>query len=143
MVSDDPAGKAGCDPASAGDLDSILGPRVAIRGTCRFTPARAQRGFRLNGFLTSMREPRQRAAFAADPERCMAEYGLSEHERDLLRRRDYDALLDYGASNVALGKASFALGTTIIERGAKGRGQSTAEFIAERRAANRGQAWEF
>lgn len=122
---------------------SLLGPTVALRGLCRMTPERAQRGYRLGTFLTSMREPAKRAAFAADAEGSMEAFGLSEHERELVRRRDYDAMLDYGVSNVAIGKASPALGTTLVERGAKGRGQTAAEFIAERRARNEGQPWQF
>lgn len=123
--------------------DSILGPTVALRGLCRMTPERARRGFRLNQFLTSMRSPAQRAAFAADPERCMAEAGLSEAERAMIRARDYDALLDYGASNVAIGKASGALGTTLLARGAQGRGQSVQDFVTARKAQNQGRPWQF
>lgn len=123
--------------------DSLLGPTAPLRGFCPMTPERAQRGFRLTRFLTGMRQPEQRGLFAANPERCMEAHGLSETERDLVRRRDYDAMLDYGASNVAIGKASPALGTTLVERGAKGRGQTAAEFIAQRKAANEGQPWHF
>ncbi len=125
------------------DIESILGPRVAIRGVCRFTTERAQRGFRLNTFLTSMRQPQQREAFARDPEACMANHGLTAQEQDMVRRRDYPAMLDYGASNVALGKAGPALGVSLLERGAQGKGQTSQEFVAERRAANQGQAWQF
>lgn len=122
---------------------SPLGPRVEIRGVCRFTPERAQRGFRLNRFLTSMRQPAIREAFAADPETCMASQHLTEEERDMIRRRDYHAMLLYGASNVALGKASPALGTNLMERGARERGQSVTEFIADRKSANEGKPWQF
>ncbi|MDD2924649.1 hypothetical protein [Rhodoferax sp.] len=123
--------------------DSILGPTVPLRGMCLLTPERARRGFRLNTFLTGMRAPAQRAAFVADPERCMADFGLNEQERTMVRERDYSALLDYGASNVAIGKASGALGVTLLERGAKCRNQSVEDFLAERKAANKGQPWEF
>lgn len=120
-----------------------LGPRVSLRGICRMTPQRAQRGYQLNKFLTAMREPALRSAFIADPEHSMESAGLNEFERDLVRRRDYDGMLDYGASNVALGKASPALGTTLIDRGAKGRNQNASEFIQERRARNEGKPWQF
>ena len=123
--------------------DALLGPAADLRGLCRMTPERAQRGIGLTRFLTSMREPTQRAAFVRDAEACMAAFGLAEHERELVRRRDYEGMLDWGASNVAIGKASPALGTTLLERGAKGRGQTAAEFIAERRARNQGQPWQF
>lgn len=122
---------------------SLLGPTVPLRALVPMTPERAHRGYRLTGFLCSMRDPRQRAAFAADPEERMAAFGLSDAERDLVRQRDYDGMLDYGASVVAIGKASPALGTDLVARGAKGRDQSPAEFIAERRARNIGQPWQF
>lgn len=120
-----------------------LGPRVEIRGACRFTPERAQRGYRLNRFLTSMRQPAVRASFMDDPEGCMARQDLTDAERDMIRRRDYPAMLVYGASAVALGKASPALGTTLVERGAIGRQQTVAAFLAERKRANEGQPWQF
>ena len=123
--------------------ESLLGPTAPLRGLCRLTPERAQRGYRLGRFLTSMRDPARRAAFAADPEASMAAFALAEHERELVRRRDFDGMLDYGVSNVAIGKASPALGTTLVERGAKGRRQTAAEFLAERRARNEGQPWQF
>jgi gallate dioxygenase len=123
--------------------DETLGPVAPLRGLCRMTPERAQRGYRLSRFLSGMREHVRRSAFLADAEASMALFGLSERERDLVRRRDFDGMLDYGVSNVAIGKASPALGTTLVQRGAKGRGQTVAEFIAERRARNLGQPWQF
>lgn len=122
---------------------SLLGPTVPLRALVPMTPARAHRGYRLTVFLTSMRDPATRAAFAADAEACMAAARLTPRERELVRQRDYDGMLDYGASNVAIGKASPALGTDLITRGAKGRGQTAAEFIVERRARNKGQPWQF
>lgn len=122
---------------------SVLGPTAALQGLCRMTTERAQRGYRLTQFLCSMREPAQRAAFAADPQACMAQAALSPAEQDMVRRRDYDAMLDHGASNVAIGKASAALGTTLVARGAQGRGQSPEAFIAQRKLANQGQPWQF
>lgn len=123
--------------------DSLLGPTAPLRGLVRMTPERARRGFRLGRFLTGMRDLATRAAFAADPEASMAAADLSEHERALVRARDYDGMLDYGVSNVAIGKASPALGATLVERGAKGRGQTASEFIAERRKRNEGRPWQF
>lgn len=123
--------------------DSLLGPIASLRGLVPMTTERAQRGLRLTRFLTSMRDPAARAAFAADPQASMVRFGLTAQECDLVRRRDYEGMLDYGASNVAIGKASPALGTDLVARGAQGRGQSRAEFIAERRARNQGQPWQF
>lgn len=123
--------------------DSPLGPVAPLRGLVRMTPERAARGYRLGSFLTGMRDPARRAAFAADPEASLEAAGLSAHERTLVRERDYDGMLAHGVSNVAIGKASPALGTTLVERGAKGRGQTSAAFIADRRKRNEGFPWQF
>lgn len=122
---------------------SLLGPTVPLRGLVRMTPERAHRGYRLTRFLCSMRDPQQRAAFGSEPEERMEAFGLSAAERDMVRRRDFEQMLDYGVSNVAIGKASPALGTNLVERGAKGRGQTSAQFVAERRSRNEGRPWQF
>jgi hypothetical protein len=122
---------------------SLLGPTAPLRGFVPMTPERAHRGYRLTRFLCSMRDPQQRVAFASDPEACMEAFALTDAEREMVRRRAFERMLDHGASNVAIGKASPALGTTLVERGARGRGQTSAEFIAQRRARNEGQPWQF
>lgn len=124
-------------------LQDKLGPCVELTGLCPLTPERAQRGYRLTRFLTSMREPAQREHFARDPQACMQAFGLSDHEQRLVTDRDYTAMLDYGASAVALGKASAALGTNLLARGAVCLGLTTEEFIAQRKLANKGYPWEF
>ncbi len=122
---------------------TLLGPVAPIRGLCRMTPERAQRGYRLTTFLCSLRDPAQREAFAADPERVIREAGLSEAECDMIRRRDFVAMLQHGAATVAVGKAGRAFGVTLIELGALGRGQTPEQFITERKRANEGQPWQF
>lgn len=125
------------------DKDHLLGPAAPIRGLCRMTPERAQRGYRLSRFLCSLRDAGQRDAAARDLEACLQAHGLNETEKDMVRRRDFVAMLDHGASTVAVGKACRAWGVSLVELGAIGRGQSPQDFITERRRANRGQPWDF
>jgi len=94
-----------------------------------FTGERCRDAYRLNGFLMSMRDEAARAAFAHDPEATMERLGLSEKERDLVRRRDYQGMLDHGAVIYAVGKASTAFDTTLLAIGAKMRGE-TPEAVA-------------
>lgn len=124
-------------------LQEKLGPRVELTGLCPLTPERAERGYRLTRFLTSMRDPAQRERFAQDPQACMASFGLSDAERDLVTQRAYKEMLDYGACAVALGKASPALGTDLLARGAACMGLTREAFIAQRKLANKGYPWEF
>ncbi len=125
------------------DKDNLLGPVAAIRGFCRMTTERAQRGYPLTHFLCSMRHAHLRAALVNDLEGCLRNSGLSELEKDMLRRRDFVAMLNHGAATVAVAKICRAWGVSLIELGALGRGSSVQDFITERKSANKGQPWEF
>lgn len=125
------------------DSASLLGPVAHLRGRRPFTSERSRRGYRLNRFFSSMCEPAHRASFKADPESYMADYELSERERDMVRRRDFEALLDHGACLLTLGNALHTMGLSLVDFGAIGRSQSAAEFIEHKRAESKGQPWQF
>ncbi len=94
-----------------------------------FTGERCRDAYRLNTFLVSMRDHETREAFERDPEATMQKFGLSEKERDLVRRRDFQGMLDHGAVIYAVSKASTAFRTTLLAIGAKMRGE-TPEAVA-------------
>ena len=101
----------------------------AIPSRVVFTGQRCRDAYRLNHFLVSMRDDKVREALERDPEKTMEEFGLNEHERDLVRRRDYQGMLDHGAVIYAVSKASTAFKTTLLAIGATMRGES-AEAVA-------------
>jgi gallate dioxygenase len=115
--------------------EDLFGPPARIEGIVRFDGERAQRGYALTRFLVSMRNPAQRAAFAADEAATMRAAGLSAEQMDLVARRDYQGMLEHGVSIYALGKGSGALGTTLLEMGAQARGTTVQAFVAAKRAA--------
>lgn len=94
-----------------------------------FTGQRCQKAYRLNKFLASMRYPEVREAFNCDPDLEMERFGLSDHEKDLVRRRDYQGMLDHGAVIYAISKAATGLQTNLLAVGAKMRGE-TPETVA-------------
>ena len=114
-----------------------LGPTVELPGIVPFDELRSRRGYRLNQFLVSMRSAAMRDAFVRDPEACMAAHNLTDRERQLLRDKDFDAMLDYGASIYALGKVSQLLGTDLVGIGARSRGESREAFVGDRLAGVR------
>jgi gallate dioxygenase len=128
---------------STQDLATLLGPAATIRGQLPVTTAQAQRAYRLTAFLGSLRQPGRMQAFVNDMEAEMARAELSQAERDMLRQRDFIAMLRYGTATVAVAKACHAMKVNLVELGALQRGQSAAEFITERRRANEGQPWQF
>jgi gallate dioxygenase len=67
----------------------------ALSGTYVFDHARSRKAYRLNKFLHGMTRPAHRERFRSDPGGAFEAAGLSEDERDLLRRRDWRGLMHY------------------------------------------------
>ena len=103
-----------------------------LPGTYPFTLARSAKGYRLNKFLHRMIEPEWRQRFLAEPEALFAESGLSEEERDLLRRRDWRGLIHYGVIFFVLEKLAAVLGIPNLQVYAAMRGESLEDFIQTR-----------
>jgi gallate dioxygenase len=105
-----------------------------LEGTYPFTLDRSVKAYRLNHFLHRLIEPDFRRSFLADPEALFGAAELSEEERDLLRRRDWRALIHYGVIFFLLEKLGAAVGTTNLHIYAAMRGQSLADFQKTRNA---------
>ena len=89
------------------------------------------RALRLNRFLHGLTDPRRRKLFLERAEEAMA--GLSEKEKDMVRRLDWHAMMDYGASFFCLEKLARSKGVSNPEMVAHFRGESLAEFLKTRR----------
>jgi protocatechuate 4,5-dioxygenase alpha subunit len=69
-----------------------------ISGAYLFTGERSQRAYALNKMAMSFTTAENRVRFQADEEGYMAASGLSDVEKDLVRRRDWKGMMDHGAS---------------------------------------------
>jgi gallate dioxygenase len=96
-----------------------------------FDLERSARGLRLNRFLHGLTDAEKRALFLKDPEAAMA--GLAEEEKDMVRRLDWKALQDYGASFFCLEKLARAKGVSNPEMVAAFRGETLEAFLKTRR----------
>ena len=105
-----------------------------LPGTYPFTLDRSVKCYRLNGFLHRLIEPEFRRQFLDDPEALFEAAKLTEHERDLIRRRDWRALIQYGAIFFVLEKLAAVIGLTNLHVYAAMRGQSLEEFQKTRNA---------
>lgn len=99
-----------------------------LDGTYPFTLERSAATFRLNNFLHELIVPERRAAFMRDEEAAMETAGLSAEERDLIRRRDWRALIHYGASFFMLEKFGAVIGTSNLHIYAAMRGETLEAF---------------
>ena len=105
-----------------------------LSGTYPFDFARSVKSYRLNDFLHRLIDPAHRAAFLADPEAVFEAAGLTEHERDLVRRRDWRGLIHYGVIFFMLEKLGAVVGVSNLHIYAAMRGQSLEDFQKTRNA---------
>ncbi|MFL6663053.1 MAG: gallate dioxygenase [Rhizobacter sp.] len=105
-----------------------------LEGTYPFDLARSVEAYRINKFLHGLVDPERRARFIADEAACMREAGLTDVERDLIGRRDWRALMHYGAIFFVLEKLAAVVGVSNLHVYAAMRGQSLADFQKTRNA---------
>ena len=126
----DPAAVAWQQRHIARELEGV----EKLAGTYPFTLERSVRAFRINDYLHRMVDPAHRQAFLTDPEASFEAAGLSEQERDLLRRRDWRGLMHYGAIFFMLEKLGAVVGVSNLHIYAAMRGETLEEFQKTRNA---------
>jgi gallate dioxygenase len=105
-----------------------------LPGTYPFTLSRSVKAYRLNAFLHALIQPEKRKRFIDDPEPLFEENRLTQEEREMLRRRDWRALIQYGAIFFLLEKLGAVVGTTNLHIYAAMRGESLEDFQKTRNA---------
>jgi gallate dioxygenase len=105
-----------------------------LEGTYPFTLERSVKAFRINEYLHRMVDPNHRQAFLRDPEASFAAAGLTEEERDLIRRRDWRGLIHYGVIFFMLEKLGAVIGVSNLHIYAAMRGESLEAFQRTRNA---------
>ncbi|NML47021.1 gallate dioxygenase [Ramlibacter sp. G-1-2-2] len=105
-----------------------------LEGSYPFTLERSVRGYRLNRFLHDLVQPDHRAAFLADEEAACERAALTSEERDLVRRRDWRGLIQYGAIFFVLEKLGAVTGVSNLHIYAAMRGETLEEFQRTRNA---------
>jgi gallate dioxygenase len=105
-----------------------------LPGTYPFTLDRSVKAYRVNDFLHRLIEPEQRQRFLSDPDTLFEEAALTQEERDMIRRRDWRALIRYGVIFFLLEKLAAVTGSTNLHVYAAMRGQSLEDFQKTRNA---------
>jgi gallate dioxygenase len=114
----------------ARDLDGV----ETLEGSYPFTLERSVKAFRINEYLHRMVEPAHREAFLCDPEASFAAAGLTEEERDLIRRRDWRGMMHYGVIFFMLEKLGAVVGVSNLHIYAAMRGETLEAFQRTRNA---------
>ena len=92
------------------------------------------KAYRLNKFLHAMMDPAHRHRFLADPEAAFEDAGLTPEECDIVRRRDWRAMIHYGVIFFMLEKLGAVVGVSNLHIYAAMRGQTLEEFQKTRNA---------
>jgi len=99
-----------------------------IPGTPIFDGEQAQKGYALNKMCFSLNDAANRAAFLADEDGYCARFGLTEPQRDAVRRRDVLAMIEAGGNIYYLAKLAGAFGLNVQDVGAQQTGMSVDAF---------------
>jgi gallate dioxygenase len=96
-----------------------------------FDLERSAKGLRLNRFLHGLTQAANRKLLLENPDEAMK--SLTADERDMVRRMDWKAMQDYGASFFCLEKLARTRGVSNPEMVAHFRGESLEQFLKTRR----------
>src|ERR687887_653875 len=95
-----------------------------IPDTTIFDLRLSRHGYRLNKLCAALCSPQEREAFKRDEEAFMARFDLTEPEKDLIRRRDFQGLIEAGTNIYFLLKIGSGTHTRPYKKGAPRRGES-------------------
>jgi len=102
-----------------------------IPDTSIFDLRLSRRGVRLNRMCASLCDPKNRDAFKADEAAYLSRF-LNEQERNLVRKRDFKALIEAGLNIYLMLKLGSVTGNSLYRMGAQMRGESYEQFLATR-----------
>lgn len=103
-----------------------------IADTSIFDLRTSRRGYRLNKMCGSLCDPKNREAFKRDEEGYLARFGLTDSEKELVRKRDFAGMIEAGMNIYFMLKIGSVTGTSLYRMGAQMRGESYEEFLSTR-----------
>src|SRR4029077_12958234 len=103
-----------------------------IADTSIFDLRLSRRGRRLNKMCEALSSAAEREAFGRDEAAFLSKFGLSEFEKNLVRKRDFKGLIEAGLNIYLMLKLGSATGNSLYPMGAQMRGESYEEFLKTR-----------
>jgi gallate dioxygenase len=105
-----------------------------LPGTYPFTLETSVRAYRINKYLHQLVDPAFREQFRDAPEATYDAAGLTARERELITRRDWRGMIQYGVIFFLLEKLGAVVGVSNLHIYAAMRGQSLEDFQKTRNA---------
>lgn len=110
------------------DIHAYLEELEDIPGTRVYTTARARQGYWLNQFAMSLMKPDNRARWLADEDAYLIDWPLTDAQKQALRARDYNALLDLGGNIYFLAKVFSTDGLSFVQAVSTMTGMSVEDY---------------
>ena len=101
-----------------------------IPGTRVFTAKRARQGYWLNQFAMSLMKAENRERWKADERAYLAEWPMTEEQKDAILARDYNRCLDLGGNIYFLAKVFSTDGKSFLQAVSTMSGMSLDEYSA-------------
>ncbi|MDE2333238.1 MAG: protocatechuate 4,5-dioxygenase subunit alpha [Rhodospirillales bacterium] len=112
------------------DFDDIPGTRI-------YTAARARQGFHLNQFAMSLMKPENRARWKENEAAYLAEWPITEEQKQAVLARDYNRLLDLGGNIYFLAKIFSTDGLSFVQAVSTMTGMTVEQYQAMMKAGGR------
>lgn len=97
------------------DIHEYLAELEDIPGTRVFTASRARQGYQLNQFAMSLMNPENRERWKADEKAYLAEWPITDDQRQAVLDRDYNRMLELGGNIYFLSKIFSTDGISFAE----------------------------
>jgi len=112
------------------DIHEYLSDLEDIPGTRVYTAARARKGYWLNQFAMSLMKPENRERWKADEKGYLADWPMTEEQRQAVLDRDYNQLLDLGGNIYFLAKVFSTDGQSFLQAVSTMTGMSVEDYGA-------------
>jgi protocatechuate 4,5-dioxygenase alpha chain len=108
-----------------------------IPGTVVFNGRQSRLGLPLNNLAIALNKKAEREQFVAEPEAFMDRFGLSDVQKDAVRRRDFLRMIELGGNIYFIYKIGMVDGLRVPDIVASMAGQTTEEFVEMMRNGGR------
>ena len=119
------------------DIHDYLAEMEDIPGTRVFTAARARQGYHMNQFAMSLMKPENRERWKADERAYLADWPMSDEQREAILARDYNRCLDLGGNIYFLAKVFSTDGLSFLQAVSTMTGMPVEEYQAMMLAGGR------
>ena len=103
-------------------------PYAVVPGTTIFDAEQAQKGYHLNMFAMSLMKAENRDRFRADERAYLAEWPMTEEQREAVLARDYNRMIGTGGNIYFLAKLFSCDGRSFQQTAASMTGMTQQEY---------------